>query len=161
MTATATATITVITPEQLLEHWQGHRRVTRRMIGQFPEKELFSYSIGGMRPFVELAMEMVGMAVSTLEGVATGSWNYASPAKPATKTDLLHVWDENTAAIARLWPEIPGKRFQEVDSAFGQWKAPCITTLLYVIDNEIHHRAQGSVYLRSLGIEPTAFYDRS
>jgi uncharacterized damage-inducible protein DinB len=33
--------------------------------------------------------------------------------------------------------------------------------MLYWIDNEIHHRGQGYVYLRALGIEPPAFYDRS
>ena len=33
--------------------------------------------------------------------------------------------------------------------------------LFYVIDNEIHHRGQGYVYLRALGIEPPLFYDRS
>lgn len=32
--------------------------------------------------------------------------------------------------------------------------------LLYVIDNEIHHRGQGYVYLRALGIEPPPFYER-
>ena len=29
------------------------------------------------------------------------------------------------------------------------------------VDNEIHHRGQGYVYLRALGIAPPAFYDRS
>ena len=32
--------------------------------------------------------------------------------------------------------------------------------LLYWIDNEIHHRGQGYVYLRALGIEPPAFWER-
>ena len=41
----------IFTPEALLEHWQGHRRVTRRMIEAFPEDKLFTYSIGAMRPF--------------------------------------------------------------------------------------------------------------
>jgi uncharacterized damage-inducible protein DinB len=31
---------------------------------------------------------------------------------------------------------------------------------LYVIDNEIHHRAQGYVYLRAMGIAPPPFYER-
>ena len=35
----------------LLEHWQGHRRLTRRVIEAFPEDKLFSYSFGGMRPY--------------------------------------------------------------------------------------------------------------
>ena len=33
--------------------------------------------------------------------------------------------------------------------------------ILYVIDNEIHHRGQGYVYLRALGIEPPPFWERS
>ena len=45
----------VMTPDQLLDSWQGHRRVTRRMIDAFPEKDLFTYSVGGMRPFGALA----------------------------------------------------------------------------------------------------------
>jgi hypothetical protein len=42
---------TFINPEEFLNHWQGHRRVTRRIIEAFPEDKLFSYSVGGMRPF--------------------------------------------------------------------------------------------------------------
>ena len=36
----------VINPEELLEHWQGHRRVTRKTIEAFPEDKFTSYSIG-------------------------------------------------------------------------------------------------------------------
>jgi uncharacterized damage-inducible protein DinB len=36
-----------------------------------------------------------------------------------------------------------------------------IAMILYAIDNEIHHRGQAYVYLRVLGIEPPAFFDRS
>jgi uncharacterized damage-inducible protein DinB len=34
-----------MTSEQLLEHWQGHRNLTRRVIEAFPEKDLFEFSI--------------------------------------------------------------------------------------------------------------------
>lgn len=37
---------------------------------------------------------------------------------------------------------------------------PFGATLLYVLDNEVHHRGQGHPYLRELGIEPPAFYQR-
>ena len=33
--------------------------------------------------------------------------------------------------------------------------------ILYVIDNEVHHRGQGYVYLRAMGIEPPPFYERA
>ena len=31
----------VITSEELLKHWQGHRALTRRVIEAFPEKDFF------------------------------------------------------------------------------------------------------------------------
>jgi uncharacterized damage-inducible protein DinB len=150
----------VITPEELLEHWQGHRRVTRRLIAAFPEAELFSYSIGGMRTFAVLAGELVRMAVPIARGVATGSWT-DSKADPKTKAELLELWDKDTEELNRTFKSIPPHRFQEVDTAFGQWKGTGIWMILYAIDNEVHHRGQGYVYLRALGVEPPPFYDRS
>ncbi len=67
------------TPEALLDHWQGHRKLTRRVIEAFPADHLLTFSAGGM---------------------------------------------------------------------------------LNVIDNDIHHRGQGCVYLRALGIKPPAGYGR-
>lgn len=153
-------TALVITPEALLEQWQGHRRLTRRIIEAFPENELFKYSIGGMRPFAELAMEMIGMAVPGIEGIVTGKWGTFLDAKASTKQELLKLWDNATDHLNKHWPEIPEGRFQEVDVAFGQWKGAIYWTLFYFIDNEIHHRGQGYVYLRSLGIEPPPFWER-
>jgi len=150
----------VITPEQLLEDWQGHRRLTRRMIEAFPEDSLLNYSVGGMRPFAALAMEMINMAVPILRGEITRKWVSSELVLPATKAELLELWDDATAEIDRSWPQIPLHRFQEVDTAFGQWKMPGYAMFLYAIDNEIHHRGQGYVYLRSLGIEPPPFYER-
>ncbi|HEU4878313.1 MAG TPA: DinB family protein [Gemmatimonadaceae bacterium] len=37
---------------------------------------------------------------------------------------------------------------------------PIYGLINYIIDNEVHHRGQGYVYLRSLGIEPPPFYVR-
>jgi uncharacterized damage-inducible protein DinB len=154
-------TAPIMSSQQFLEHWQGHRALTRRVIDAFPEDKLFTHTIGGMRPFSALAMEFIGMAVPTLNGVITGTWAQFSSPKATTKGELLRMWDEATAEIDLLWPKIPAARFQEVDTAFGQWKMPIYELLLYVRDNEIHHRGQGYVYLRSLGIEPPAFWERS
>ena len=34
-----------ITPDALLAHWQGHRRLTRRVIDAFPDDKLFTFSV--------------------------------------------------------------------------------------------------------------------
>jgi uncharacterized damage-inducible protein DinB len=113
-----------------------------------------------MRPFSGFAMEFIGMAVPTLDGILTGKWEQFKSPKVTTKAELLRMWDESTAQINALFPKIPAARFQEVDTAFGQWKMPIYDLLLYVRDNEIHHRGQGYVYLRALGIEPPHFWER-
>lgn len=150
----------VITAEQLRQHWQGHRTLTRRVIAAFPDDKLFTYSLGGMRPFSGFTMEFLGMAVPTLHGVVSGEWKSYQAPEAKTKDDILRLWDDATVEIDRLWAMIPAARFQEIDTAFGQWKMSIHALLLYVIDNEIHHRGQGYVYLRSLGIEPPPFYER-
>lgn len=154
--------------EALLGHWQGHRRVTRRVIQAFPEDQLFTFSVGGMRPFAALALEMISMASAGSRGIATGHWatgpelmHHSGDPGPHTSEALLRLWDETTDLINTLWPRIPPERFQEVDTAFGVYEGVIYGLLLYWIDNEIHHRGQGYVYLRALGIEPPAFYDRS
>ena len=159
--ASSSITAQVMTSQQLLDSWQGHRTLTRRVIDAFPEDKLFSHVIGGMRPFSALAMEFIGMTVPTLNGVITGKWAQYAEAKATSKAELLKQWDDSTAAINSLWPTIPAARFQEVDTAFGQWKMPIYDLLLYIRDNEIHHRGQGYVYLRSLGIEPPPFWERA
>lgn len=164
----ATATLpTFISTEDFLNHWLGHRRLTRRVIEAFPEDKLFTFSIGGMRPFAELALELISIVGDGMEGAATGVWMTEAERasrelarQPRTKQELLRLWDEATAAIESWWPKIPTGRFQEVDRAFGLYEGPIYSTILYYMDNEVHHRAQGYVYLRALGIEPPAFYDR-
>jgi uncharacterized damage-inducible protein DinB len=150
-----------ITPAALLAHWQGHRRLTRRVIDVFPDDKLFAFSIGGMRPFGVLALELLTMAVPMVRGAISGDWTASSSREPRPKQDVLERWDESTRQLDELWPQIPPARFMETLRAFGQYPGVLHDLILYVIDNEIHHRGQGYVYLRALGVEPPAFYDRS
>ena len=161
MTPTPAAPVPFITPDAILAHWQAHRRLTKRAISAFPEEKLFTFSVGEMRPFGELALEMLGMAVPTLRGMLTGEWSGFTMPTSHAKNELLAAWDESTAEIDAIWPKIPATRFHETMTAFGQYTMVGHDLVLYVIDNEIHHRGQGFVYLRALGIEPPPFYDRS
>jgi uncharacterized damage-inducible protein DinB len=150
----------VISPEALLSHWQGHRRLTRRVIEAFPEDQLFSFSLGGMRPFGAMAMEMISLAVPMVSGVITDEWGQLITRDNRPREEILGLWDESTEQINALWPQISPARFHETTKAFGMYEGIIYDLLLYVIDNEIHHRGQGYVYLRALGIEPPPFYER-
>ncbi|WP_183559350.1 DinB family protein [Mucilaginibacter sp. SP1R1] len=158
----------IITPQTLADHWQGHRRLTRKTIEAFPDDKLFTYSIGGMRSFAEMTMEIMDISKEGIKGAISGEWKnvtelgYHSGASALkTKDCILQQWDEITEQIDLCWPHISLQRFQETDLAFGAFEGKIIDLLIYFIDNEIHHRAQGFVYLRSLNIEPPAFWNRS
>ncbi|UQN05296.1 DinB family protein [Deinococcus sp. QL22] len=161
MTQTESAP-TLLTPTTLLAHWQGHRRLTRRVIEAFPEDQLFSFSVGGMRPFGVLAWEVVTISTYLMNALHTDQWGAETMSrepKPQERTALLAEWD---ALTARLDAELPGTSSvlltTEKDLPFGRQTATAAA--FYMIDNEVHHRGQGYVYLRALGIEPPPFYVR-
>ena len=155
------ASLTLVIPAPaLLDHWQGHRRLTRRVIEAFPEDRLFSFSIGSMRPFGVMAMELIGIAEPMIRGIVTGNWDRFDQSSEVPKSEILRRWDASTESLNTLWPQIPAARFQETMTAFGQYPGRVYDLLLYAIDNEIHHRGQGYVYLRALGIQPPPFYER-
>src|SRR6201985_2062531 len=106
-----TSEVTALTADQVLTHWQGHRKLTRRVIEAFPEDKLFQYSVGGMRPFAEMAWEFIRMAVPIVNGVSTGKWEEFKGTKPTTKSELLHLWDAQTAELDEKFPKIPLHRF--------------------------------------------------
>lgn len=146
--------------DNFLAHWQGHRRLTRRVIEAFPEDKLFTFSVASMRPFGALALEILQMSAPMVRGVVTGEWDAPATRDPRARADVLRLWDETTTELETLWPRIPPERFGETITAFGQYTDTARNLLLYVVDNEIHHRGQGFVYLRALGIEPPPFYER-
>lgn len=152
----------VITTEELLKHWQGHRSLTRRTIEAFPEQELFTHRIGGMRTYADMLMELLGIAGPGIMEIVNGEPTALNEhfEHGNQKAALLARWDETTDVLNAYMPQIGSERYHDKIKAFGQYEGTVLSTILYYIDNEIHHRAQGYVYLRSLGVEPPAFWDR-
>ena len=152
----------IISKQDLLNHWIGHRALTRKVIDKFPESDFFEFSIGGMRPFAKLVTELLAIGAPGLKAIverSVSSFNEEA-ATFATKADYLAAWDAATDAITRDWDALKEEQFEEMFNLFGQYNFPVLQNILYFIDNEIHHRAQGYVYLRALGIEPPFFWDR-
>ncbi|TRZ43564.1 DinB family protein [Robertkochia solimangrovi] len=152
----------VITSEELLAHFQGHRNLTRRVIEKFPEEDFFNFTIGGMRPFSAMVLELLAIAGPGVREIATGQVQAFDENRDLgnKKEAYLKLWDETTETINTYWQQIKPEQFQEKIKIFGQYDGTVWSSIFYFIDNEIHHRGQGFVYLRALGIEPPAFYER-
>ncbi|MDP2540204.1 damage-inducible protein DinB [Tenacibaculum discolor] len=159
---TSTLLEQVITPSELLAHWQGHRGLTRRTIEAFPEEAFFNYSIEGMRTFADMVMELLGIAGPGIKEIATGEIQelIEEVDHGNKKAKILELWDKATDEINTYWAQIKPEQFQQSIKIFGQYEGTVWSSIFYFIDNEIHHRGQGYVYLRALGIEPPYFYER-
>jgi uncharacterized damage-inducible protein DinB len=149
--------------------WQRHKiqhRLTVRVVEAFPEDKLFRFTpIAPMRTFAQIVGELLQLEEITVHGVATGewkSWDQESPhAKHATKAEFVAALNTVHLTSGKLWQEITPERLDVLEASM--WGGPDTSMrsrLEYMIDNEIHHRGQGYVYLRLLGIEPPGFWER-
>jgi uncharacterized damage-inducible protein DinB len=161
-TALVNDTAQVITKEEILIHWQGHRSLTRRVIELFPEKEFVEFSIGGMRTFAQLTSELLAIGAPAMRGIVNRKVTPydEESAELTTKAQYLEKWDQATDEINTNWALLKVEDFKETFNLFGQYEFPIIQNILYFIDNEVHHRGQAYVYLRALGIEPPFFWER-
>ena len=152
----------VITAQELFKHWMGHRQLTRRVIEAIPEKDFFNFSIGGMRTPALLVSELLAIAGPGLQQIVEGNTEKLDENLDFknNKATALALWDEADDQIRKYWAKISNERFHDRIVTFGQYEGSIWSSIFYFIDNEIHHRAQMYVYLRALGVEPPAFWDR-
>lgn len=161
-TATAPQTSPVFSASQLLDNWLGNRRLTRRVFEAFPEKELFSFSLGGMRTAAALGQELLAIGAPGMRQIVNGGEEKFSEGIDLknSKAELIRLWDEATEEITELWAKLPEDAFTKEIVAFGMYPGTGWSQIAYYIDNEIHHRGQAYVYLRALGIEPPFFWEK-
>jgi uncharacterized damage-inducible protein DinB len=112
-----------------------------------------------MRTGVALMQESLSIATPGIREIATGISEEQNhePDHQNKKEHLLRLWDESTEEINHYWGMIPVERFHDEIVAFGMYPGSVWPSIMYFIDNEIHHCAQVYVYLRAFGVEPPVF----
>ncbi|WP_126973623.1 DinB family protein [Gynurincola endophyticus] len=151
----------IFNKQEFLEIWLGNRKLTRRVIEVYPENELFSFTIGGMRDFGHLCAELLAIPVPSLKSIVNNkdAELYEKPSF-ANKEELLKLWDAAEKEIIDLYNQIPEERFNDQFLLFKTYDGIIKHHFIYFLENEIHHRGQAFVYLRALGIEPPFFWER-
>lgn len=152
-----------VSKDKWFENWEGNWRLTVRTVEAFPEDELFGYTpIEPLRPFSAMVKEILNIERGYMRGIALDEWEFSDPlADISTKEALLKACEDVHEETRKLWDRVTEERLATVekDPFFGPSMSH-FERLLYALENEIHHRGQGFVYLRMLGIEPPAFYNR-
>lgn len=142
--------------------WESNRRLTVEVGRAFPAEALWATPVPAMRSFGKLLEEIAGIEHALVAGVAHDRWSAALPELP--HADPWPAFAAVREETSRDWAGISVARLAEVTPDPFGWGLPpqsMADRLQYALENEIHHRAQGYVYLRLLGIEPPPFWKRS
>jgi uncharacterized damage-inducible protein DinB len=152
----------VLSLEGFAKHFAGHRELTLKLVDAFPEEALSSHHAPEMRTFLDILKEIYQVEVYTMHGILSKEWFYADIQVPfSTKTEIMAAFDALNTQTAAQWASITAERLNSVEKCLWMESASNTVRLMYMLDNEIHHRAQGYVYLRELGVTPPSFYERT
>ena len=153
----------LLTPAELLAHWLEHRRLTRRVLAAFPDDQLFTFvPAPPMRSFGELAWEVHLQTDQVRAGLVEDNWNTRIEVwVPFTlRSDLLSVWNALSIRLKDELPGVPPQRYARTVNCHRAGESG-LAAAFGEIDNEVHHRGQGKVYLLLLGTAPPDFWERS
>jgi uncharacterized damage-inducible protein DinB len=150
---------------ELRAQWEGNRRLTLRTARAFPADRLWTFSPAApLRTFGQLLDEISRLDLAYVRGLVEDRWAY-DPQDPPPASDAegaIRLLEQSTAYVAAGWDRISEETLlakRHDPFFFGDDHRP-LDWLVYCIENEIHHRGQGYVYLRELGVEPPHFYER-
>lgn len=147
--------------------WEENRRLTDKVAATFIQAgALDETPVPGMRSFRKLLFEIWGMEQVYARGLGTEEWKFEFPPDSyytCPVEEFLEFGRKVRAETRRLWPAVTEEALtkQRPTPFPGHPEGGAIEWLTYALENEIHHRAQGYVYLRLLGIEPPAFNIRN
>lgn len=147
--------------------WEDNRRLTDRVAQAFVDAGAVDEKpVPGMRSFRQLLLEIWSMEQVYARGFATEDWRWEFLPESYGTCPIEEAMAFGAGIreeTRRLWPTISIESLTKPrPTPFpGHPEGGGIEWMTYALENEIHHRGQGYVYLRLLGKEPPAFYLRT
>lgn len=144
--------------EDLIEHLGRFRAVTIRMLEMTSDEELSwrptpdQYSLGQQLLHIAQAEDMYA------HGLFAGDWNYDRvrfPAELPGQLEMLQLFAEvRTRTLAHLDGVRPLQLDRVVEIPGSPLRHTLRSWLWFLVEHEMHHKAQAAVYLRLLGRIP-------
>jgi uncharacterized damage-inducible protein DinB len=145
----------------IVEHLERFRGVTLQTLEMVPDDKLDWRPAGQMRSFAEDFLHVAQVEEFYSGGIFAGSWNFECmqmPAEPLTKDMLKKRLSESRAAtLASLRQTDSAGLDAIVTVPHIPTKWPVKSWLWYLVEHEVHHKAQLALYLRLIEIVPPFF----
>lgn len=145
----------------LKEHLERFRGVTLQTLEWVPEERLSWSPKEGLRSFAENFLHLARVEEYYARGLLSGQWDmerYFARPQVLTRDALRKVLEETRAATLTGLENMDPARLEEkvtvpdvpVDWTLRSW-------LWYLVEHEVHHKAQLALYLREIGVVPPFF----
>jgi len=163
------STASYTTLERFLDHWDGVRMVTLKLLGCFSEEDLRRSLSTGSRTVGEMFHHIGGHQFYAARGLFLGQWEPKGTLEESPDADwdlhkhltiykhqTLHHWLEGTQERMRIWAEENSESQLQDFAPDNPWPEGMRGWLLlqHAYQDEVHHRGQLYLFARQLGCIP-------
>lgn len=137
------------------EHYERFRNVTLETLKLVPEVRLDFAPHERMRPLGQQFMHIAEVEHYYVTGLLDGIWEFDPPDHYVTLDSIqFRLALERERTLERLYDldRLKLTKVVEVPNIPVKW--PLRSWLWYLVEHEVHHRSQISMYLREMGIRP-------
>ena len=139
--------------------WEKEAATTRKVIARIPEGSSYRPDPKS-RTASEIAWQIAGEEKMLIEALEIGKAEWAPSPAPATMSEMVKLFDAQSADIVRRLKALPPARWNGTLEFFGKQRpsAPMAWGFLFDI---VHHRGQITTYLRPMGSKVPQIYGPS
>jgi uncharacterized damage-inducible protein DinB len=139
--------------------WENESKTTRNVIARIPDGSDYRPDPKS-RTASEIAWQIAGEETMLIDALETGRAEWSPPAAPATMTELLAIYERQSAETIRRLKALPAGRWNGTLEFFGSQRpaAPMAWSFLFDI---VHHRGQITTSLRAMGSTVPQIYGPS
>ena len=139
--------------------WEDESKTTRNVIARIPEGSDYRPDPKS-RTASQIAWQIVCEEKMIIDAIETGKADWSPSRAPATMTELLNIYDEQSADVIRRWKALPPARWEGALDFFSRERpaSPMAWSFLFDI---VHHRGQITTYLRPMGSTVPQIYGPS
>jgi uncharacterized damage-inducible protein DinB len=131
------------------QFWTNESKTTRRVLARIPEGSEYRPDPRS-RTAREIAWQIVCEERMIIEALESGKAEWAPPPLPPTMSEVLEIYERQSAEMAQRWRALPAARWEGTLEFFGSQRpaSPMAWSFLFDI---VHHRGQITTYLRPMG----------
>lgn len=145
---------------EFTDYWQRIHRRTREVVLALPEEGLDWRPAPGEMSAAEIVRHIASARRMNIVSATLGEGLYAGHDERfgASLRDLVHYLDASHAEVGNRLAGMPDEALAEARLSNQSGPHEAWRILMAMVEHEVHHRSQLTLYLTLMGVTPPALY---